>query len=595
MSGQGRKTGCFRFADLVLDLGQRTVTRSGESIRVSKLTFDVLSVLVQRAPNVVTHEELARLVWPGRVVTPENMTQRMSLLRQALGDTASHPRYVRVVRGQGYQLIPPVVVVPVDEVTRFRMPRRVTAGVSVSVVIVIALAVLFGDGPITTRRLMDSAAVVEEAVASEVASARFGSAQQRWRVDLAQDPANLNSLVGLGALLCESGEFNEGLGHLRKARDLYPDSIVILEALARCLVASSDYDGVAEAIALGVALDPQFPLRASPVNPGFEEGMYGWSLAYDRGFRAGLNHNFDFTIDSGVARSGHASGRLRSAIEGGQSTTMSTFVPVGFLGTKVRMSAYLKTEQVDKEAHLWLRVDSVSAGGIDTTFFVNTANDPLIRGTTGWTRYQIVADVPETAAYVHYGYGLSGTGTAWIDDVQFESVPASTPSTASRLPERLVLQRPENLDFAQGLDGWGVHGPSDIEGHTGSVRARDGMAEIQLYRSQRQIRQDVLVGDLAGRRVRMSTRLKRETNDDSLQASVQLGTANFSAGVPPLANRRITSGDSWVSVDLVIDVPETSTKIMYWISAAGKGRLLVDAVRLEAVDESVRLTTMPTR
>ncbi|MGW8369503.1 MAG: winged helix-turn-helix domain-containing protein, partial [Gammaproteobacteria bacterium] len=329
------RTGCFRFADLVLDLGQRTVTRSGQRIRVSKLTFDVLSVLVRRAPNVVSHEDLAKLAWPGRIVTPENMTQRVALLRQALEDTARHPRYIRVVRGQGYQLIPPAVpvaAVPVGEVARFGMTRRAAVGVSIAAVAVIALAALIGGGPLTARRFMDSAAGVDQAVASESASGQPRSALQRWRVALRQSPDNLNNLVGLGGLLCESGQFTEALGHLRKARTLYPDSIVILDALARCLVASTDYEGVTEAIALGVRLDPQFPLRASPVNKGFEEGLHGWSLTYDRGYRAGPNHNFDFTIDTGAARSGNASGRLRSLVGGGQSATISKFVPISFLG-----------------------------------------------------------------------------------------------------------------------------------------------------------------------------------------------------------------------------------------------------------------------
>ena len=62
------------------------------------------------APRVLTHDELAERVWRGRPVSPETMAQRVLLLRRALGDDAGDPRYLRVVRGVGCQLVPPVRV-----------------------------------------------------------------------------------------------------------------------------------------------------------------------------------------------------------------------------------------------------------------------------------------------------------------------------------------------------------------------------------------------------------------------------------------------------------------------------------------------------
>jgi TolB-like protein/Tfp pilus assembly protein PilF len=44
-------------------------------------------------------------VWPGVVVSPETVTQRVKLLRQALGDSADNPRYILAVRGHGYRLL----------------------------------------------------------------------------------------------------------------------------------------------------------------------------------------------------------------------------------------------------------------------------------------------------------------------------------------------------------------------------------------------------------------------------------------------------------------------------------------------------------
>lgn len=99
----------YRFGDITLDLGQYRVSRGRKPIRLAKLTFELLRVLVEAAPNVVTHAEIARKVWgPHHVVTPETLAKRVMLLRRALGDHAEHPSFIAVVRQQGYRLIPAV-------------------------------------------------------------------------------------------------------------------------------------------------------------------------------------------------------------------------------------------------------------------------------------------------------------------------------------------------------------------------------------------------------------------------------------------------------------------------------------------------------
>jgi Tol biopolymer transport system component/DNA-binding winged helix-turn-helix (wHTH) protein len=98
----------YRFGDLTLDAGLRRLERAGEPIELGKLTYALLVALVDAAPNVVSHEELVQRVWGGRLTSPETVTQRVKLLRDALGDSADQPRYIGLVRGQGYRLLPPV-------------------------------------------------------------------------------------------------------------------------------------------------------------------------------------------------------------------------------------------------------------------------------------------------------------------------------------------------------------------------------------------------------------------------------------------------------------------------------------------------------
>lgn len=111
----------YRFDDLVLDSGQRKLWRGEDEIHLSKLSFDFLEALVEAAPNLLTHDELVEAVWdPKRVVTPENLSQRLRMLRQALGDRAEEPRYIEAVRGQGYRLIGDVQADPVPPSARRR-------------------------------------------------------------------------------------------------------------------------------------------------------------------------------------------------------------------------------------------------------------------------------------------------------------------------------------------------------------------------------------------------------------------------------------------------------------------------------------------
>jgi DNA-binding winged helix-turn-helix (wHTH) protein len=113
--------GHFRLGDLDLDIDQRRLTRQGQDLRLSKLTFRLLHVLASAAPAMVTKDEMADRVWSGLVVSPETVTQRIKLLRDALQDDAQHPRYIEVVHGQGYRWIPAVEPIehPRQDATKF--------------------------------------------------------------------------------------------------------------------------------------------------------------------------------------------------------------------------------------------------------------------------------------------------------------------------------------------------------------------------------------------------------------------------------------------------------------------------------------------
>ena len=95
----------YQVDDLTIDLAPRRVRRAGAVIPLKALSFDLLVALVRAAPNLLSFDQLSERVWPGLVVTPETIVQRVKLLRSALGDDPHAPRYIEGVRGRGYRMV----------------------------------------------------------------------------------------------------------------------------------------------------------------------------------------------------------------------------------------------------------------------------------------------------------------------------------------------------------------------------------------------------------------------------------------------------------------------------------------------------------
>jgi TolB-like protein/DNA-binding winged helix-turn-helix (wHTH) protein/Tfp pilus assembly protein PilF len=143
----------YQIDNLTLDTGRRELTRGGEPIKLTKLSFKVLEVLAQSAPDLVSYAEMIDRVWgENRVVSPENLSQRVMMLRQSLGDDASEPRYIEAVRGQGLRLVAEV--------------KRVSHADSTSNITVEGIAADSDNSPVDTRA--DSAAAASEPANSPV-------------------------------------------------------------------------------------------------------------------------------------------------------------------------------------------------------------------------------------------------------------------------------------------------------------------------------------------------------------------------------------------------------------------------------------------
>ena len=101
-------TSVTRFGQFVVDRSAYRVTEDGRPIELTPKLLDLLILLLDNAGSLVTKEALLDALWPGANVTDNALTQAVSELRQALGDPAGSPRYIKTVARRGYRFIAPV-------------------------------------------------------------------------------------------------------------------------------------------------------------------------------------------------------------------------------------------------------------------------------------------------------------------------------------------------------------------------------------------------------------------------------------------------------------------------------------------------------
>lgn len=97
---------CLVLSDLVICLQSRCVSQGKDLISLSEQEFDLLVYLAQNAHRVVTPAELWR-VRGCKDEDPANevLWSAVKRLRAKLGDNRNSPRYIRTVRGRGYQAV----------------------------------------------------------------------------------------------------------------------------------------------------------------------------------------------------------------------------------------------------------------------------------------------------------------------------------------------------------------------------------------------------------------------------------------------------------------------------------------------------------
>jgi len=100
----------IRFGLFEADLLARELRKNGVRIRLQEQPFQVLALLLDHPGDIVTREQLRETLWPADTFVDfdHSLNTAINKIREALGDSASNPRFVETLARRGYRFIAPV-------------------------------------------------------------------------------------------------------------------------------------------------------------------------------------------------------------------------------------------------------------------------------------------------------------------------------------------------------------------------------------------------------------------------------------------------------------------------------------------------------
>lgn len=96
-----------RFGGFQADLASGELFQNGQRVKVQAKLFQALLVLLGRAGEIVTREDVRRQLWPDTSLTnlDANVNTTINKLRQVLGDSSDNPTYIETIPRRGYSFM----------------------------------------------------------------------------------------------------------------------------------------------------------------------------------------------------------------------------------------------------------------------------------------------------------------------------------------------------------------------------------------------------------------------------------------------------------------------------------------------------------
>src|SRR5215217_3151136 len=117
----------YRFGPYLLDVAEHRLLRGDGEVALPPKAFDTLVYLVERHGHLVKKNELLDAVWADVSVTEGVLTLRIKEIRQALGDDAQNPRFIKTIPTVGYKFVADVQDIPARPRAHTEASARLTA------------------------------------------------------------------------------------------------------------------------------------------------------------------------------------------------------------------------------------------------------------------------------------------------------------------------------------------------------------------------------------------------------------------------------------------------------------------------------------
>ena len=132
--------------------------------------------------------------------------------------------------------------------------------------------------------------------------------------------------------------------------------------------------------------------------------------------------------------------------EAGFATMMQSIDAEPYRGKRAMCEAEIRCIDTSGLVTIWMRVDDENKKALSFDNMEMRKENGAIRGTKGWSKRQVVLDVPETAASIHFGFFLKGGGHGEARNFTLSEAPDDVHNTNFA---RNLLPSPMNLNFAQ--------------------------------------------------------------------------------------------------------------------------------------------------
>ncbi|HQZ83119.1 MAG TPA: winged helix-turn-helix domain-containing protein [Pyrinomonadaceae bacterium] len=163
----------YEFSRFRLDVSERLLLRGEKRVPLADKAFETLCILVRRSGELVAKDELISEVWADVIVEENNLDQKISMLRHALGEQRGgkgREKFIETVRGRGYRFLPEVRAIDPEaaesdvhtskKIEREQPPRPLVSSEGRPAGNVIALAAKIQDAALDERpqRAVESSA-----------------------------------------------------------------------------------------------------------------------------------------------------------------------------------------------------------------------------------------------------------------------------------------------------------------------------------------------------------------------------------------------------------------------------------------------------